>query len=90
MSIAEGMLFRDVPIVYRGALSGPWIDIVDRGKYGIGFRTLEELAEAIEYIVNADRTELSELQEKAYKGSQRFSFYNFERNITRLLESLIK
>jgi len=90
MSVAEGMLFRDVPIVYRGALSGPWIDIAERGKYGIGFRTLEELAEAIEYIMNADRTELSELQEKAYKGSQRFSFDKFERNIIRLLESLMK
>ena len=90
MSVAEGMMFRALPVVYKSSLSGPWIDIVDRGKYGMGFRTVEELAEAIECIMNADGTELSELQEKAYIGSQRFSFDKFEENITRLLESIIK
>jgi len=86
ISVAEGMMFRAVPVVYKGSLSGPWIDIVDKGRYGIGFRTIEEFAGSIEYIMNADGTELSELQEKAYKGSQRFSFDKFERNITRLLK----
>jgi len=90
IAVAEGMAAGAIPVVYKGPLSGPWIDIVDKGRYGIGFRTVEELAEAIEYIMNADGTELSELQEKAYKGSQGFSFDKFERNITRLLESLIK
>jgi glycosyltransferase involved in cell wall biosynthesis len=88
IAIVEAMAAGLLPIVHKSG--GPWIDIVDRGKYGIGFRTVEEFAEAIEYIMNADGTELSELQEKAYKGSQRFSFDKFERNITRLLESLIK
>jgi glycosyltransferase involved in cell wall biosynthesis len=86
MSVAEGMMLRAVPVVYKGSLSGPWMDIVDKGRYGIGFRTIEEFAESIEYIMNANGTELSELQEKAYKGSQRFSFDKFERNITRLLK----
>ena len=86
LSIAEGMMLRAVSVVYKGSLSGPWMDIVDKGRYGIGFRTIEEFAESIEYIMNANGTELSELQEKAYKGSQRFSFDKFERNITRLLK----
>lgn len=86
MSVAEGMMLRAVPVVYKGPLSGPWIDIVDKGRYGIGFRTIEEFAESIEYIMNANGTELLELQEKACKGSQRFSFDKFERNITRLLK----
>jgi glycosyltransferase involved in cell wall biosynthesis len=88
IAVVEAMAAGLIPIVHKSG--GPWIDIVDRGKYGMGFRTIEELAEAIGYIINADRTELSELREKAYKGSQRFSFDKFERNITRLLESLIK
>jgi len=77
MSVAGGMMLHAVPVVYKGPLSGPWIDIIDKGRYGIGFRTIGEFAEAIEYIMNADGTELSELQEKAYKGSQRFSFDKF-------------
>jgi glycosyltransferase involved in cell wall biosynthesis len=90
IAVAEGMVAGAIPVVYKGPTSGPWIDIVDKGRYGIGFRTVEELAEAIEYIMNAGGTELSELQEKAYKGSQGFSFDEFERNFTRLLESLVK
>jgi glycosyltransferase involved in cell wall biosynthesis len=90
IAVAEGMVAGAIPVVYKGPTSGPWIDIVDKGRYGIGFRTVEEFAEAIEYIMNAGGTELSELQEKAYKGSQGFSFDKFERNITRLLESLVK
>jgi glycosyltransferase involved in cell wall biosynthesis len=85
IAVAEAMYVGAIPVVYKGSLSGPWIDIANKGKCGMGFRTIEELAEAIEYIMNADRTELSELQEKAYQGSQRFSFDKFERNITRLL-----
>jgi glycosyltransferase involved in cell wall biosynthesis len=88
MSVAEGMALRAVPVVYKGSLSGPWIDIVDKGKYGIGFRTIEELAETIEYIMDVDRAELSELQERTYIGFSRFLFDKFEKNIARLLESL--
>ena len=54
MSVAEGMMLRAVPAVYRGPLSGPWIDIIDKGNYGIGFRTTEELAEAIEHVINTE------------------------------------
>jgi glycogen synthase len=86
IAVAEGMVAGAIPVVYKGPASGSWIDVVDKGRYGIGFRTIEEFAESIEYIMNADGTELSELQEKAYKGSQRFSFDKFERNITRLLK----
>jgi hypothetical protein len=86
MSVAEGMMFRAVPVVYRGALSGPWIDIVDRGRYGMGFRAIEKLAENIEYVVSADTTALLELQERAYVGFRRFSFEMFKKNITKLLD----
>jgi alpha-1,2-mannosyltransferase len=88
IAVVEAMAAGLIPIVHKSG--GSWIDIVDRGKYGMGFGTIEELAETIEYVMNADRTGLSELRERAYKGSQRFSFDKFERNITRLLESLIK
>jgi hypothetical protein len=88
MSIAEGMLFRDVPIVYRGALSGPWIDIVDTGKYGIGFRTLEELAEVIEHVINTEG-ELFELQDKALEHSHIFLLSAFKKKFMELIEGII-
>jgi len=89
MSVAEGMMFRALPVVYKGSLSGPWIDIVDKGKYGIGFKTTEELAETMEYVMSVDTTELLELQERAYIGSLRFSFEAFKENIAKLLDFLI-
>jgi glycosyltransferase involved in cell wall biosynthesis len=88
MSIAEGMMFRALPVVYKGSLSGPWIDIVDKGRYGIGFRTVEELADAIDYVMNACYSELFELQEKALRGSQRFSLITFKRNFLKLIEGV--
>jgi glycosyltransferase involved in cell wall biosynthesis len=86
MSIAEGMMFHAVPVVYRGPLSGPWIDIVNRGRYGMGFKTTEELAVAIEYVMSSDNTELLELQDRAYIGSRRFSFEVFKENFIKLLD----
>ncbi|MCC6055676.1 MAG: glycosyltransferase [Desulfurococcaceae archaeon] len=86
MSIAEGMAFRAVPVVYRGPLSGPWVDIVDRGRYGVGFETTEELAVAIECLMSSDNTELLELQERAYIGFRRFSFEVFKESIIKLLD----
>jgi hypothetical protein len=88
MSVAEGMMFRALPVVYKGSLSGPWIDIVDKGRYGIGFRTVEELADAIDYVMNACYSELFELQEKALIGSQRFSLITFKGNFLKLIEGV--
>jgi len=81
-------MLRAVSVVYKGSLSGPWIDIVDRGRYGTGFRTIEELADAIDYIMNACDSELFELQEKALIGSQRFSLITFKRNFLKLIEGV--
>lgn len=88
IAVVEAMAAGLIPIVHKSG--GSWIDIVDRGEYGMGFRTIEELKGAVEYVMNADRTGLSELREKACKGSQRFSFDKFRRNIARLLKSLIE
>jgi glycosyltransferase involved in cell wall biosynthesis len=53
----------------------------------VGFKTTEELATAIEYVMSADNTELLELQERAYIGSRRFSFEVFKENLIKLLEN---
>lgn len=48
INVVEGMYASNIPIVYRGSLSGPWIDIIDRGRYGLSFRNIDELAESID------------------------------------------
>lgn len=89
MSVAEGMLFRAIPIVYKGVLSGPWIDVVDRGKYGIGFRSIAELTEAIDYVLSIEKKELTELQEKALIGASRLLLDRFEENLLRLIGDVL-
>lgn len=85
MSVAEGMFHYAIPIVYKGVLSGPWIDIIDKGKYGIGFKSIDELTENINYVINAGEDELTELQRKAFSGSQRFSLNLFKENFLKLV-----
>jgi len=51
IAVVEGMYAGAIPIVYEGPLSGPWIDIIEQGKYGLGFRTSEELAKNIEIAI---------------------------------------
>jgi hypothetical protein len=82
------MMLRAVSVVYKGSLSGSWIDIVDRGRYGMGFRTIGELTDAIDYVMNACDSELFELQEKALRGSQRFPLITFKRNFLKLIEGV--
>ena len=81
IAIAEGMNFGCVPVVPENG--GQWIDIVDKGKYGIGFVEVYELRNAIlksfEYGVNE--------RNKIMRSVDRFSFEVFE---TRLKETLSK
>jgi glycosyltransferase involved in cell wall biosynthesis len=50
IAIVEGMASRCIPVVRQG-FNGPWIDITERGKYGAGFRSVDELATTIEDIL---------------------------------------
>ena len=86
IAVAEGMVAGAIPVVYKGPSSGPWIDIIDKGKYGIGFRTTEELAEAIEHVINTKR---GLLQDKALERSRTFLINVFEKRFMELIEGII-
>jgi glycosyltransferase involved in cell wall biosynthesis len=86
IAVAEAMYAGAEPIVRKGFTSGPWIDIVDRGKYGIGFRTIEELAEAIYSITTLDKNQLGEMQEKIFERAHNFSLEVFKARFTKLVE----
>ncbi|MEZ0345375.1 MAG: glycosyltransferase family 4 protein [Infirmifilum sp.] len=50
IAVVEGMAAGCIPIVRRG-FNGPWLEITKEGKYGLGFSSLEELADAMEKVV---------------------------------------
>jgi glycosyltransferase involved in cell wall biosynthesis len=85
IAVAEAMYAGAIPIVYKGYTSGPWIDIVDKGKYGMGFKTMEELAEIIHDIMTLDSNSLKELQEKAIKRAKDFTLESFRNNLIKII-----
>jgi glycosyltransferase involved in cell wall biosynthesis len=52
ISIVEGMGNGCVPIVFAGKDSGPWVDIIQKGKYGYGFKSVNELSEILQRVSN--------------------------------------
>jgi glycosyltransferase involved in cell wall biosynthesis len=47
IAVVEGMAAGCIPIVKKG-VNGPWLEIIEKGKYGFGFNYVEELANLIE------------------------------------------
>ncbi|GAB6148701.1 glycosyltransferase [Stetteria hydrogenophila] len=45
ISVVEAMAAGLVPVVHRSG--GPWLDIVDRGRYGLGYSTIDEAAASV-------------------------------------------
>jgi len=86
IAVAEAMYAGAIPIVYKGYTSGPWIDIVDKGKYGMAFRTIEELVEAIYSVATLDKNQLGELQEKVFEKAHNFSLEVFKAKFIQLVE----
>jgi len=87
IAVAEAMYAGAIPVVYKGSLSGPWIDIADKGEYGMGFRDIDELTESIHDIVNLEANSIKELQENAIERAKTFTLENFESNLIKIIES---
>jgi glycosyltransferase involved in cell wall biosynthesis len=52
IAVVEGMAMKCIPIVRKG-FNGPWIEITEEGKYGLGFETIEECSVAIEEAIKS-------------------------------------
>jgi glycosyltransferase involved in cell wall biosynthesis len=50
IAVVEGMAAGAIPIVRIG-INGPWLEITQRGRYGIGFNNVKELADAISAVL---------------------------------------
>ncbi len=66
-----------VPIVYGGDLSGPWVDICERGRFGLGYLDTGDLAMKIDRILS--ETEIwQDYSHKAIARANAFSFESFK------------
>ncbi len=79
LSILEAMAYGLVPVVPESG--GPWEDIIEHGKYGYGFNTIDEAVEQIKNI-NFD------IVKTIIESMDRFSFKNFYYNMDNFIEEV--
>jgi len=85
IAVVEGMASGCVPIVYDGTKSGPWVDIINKGEFGLGFRTINDLSRNIEKIL-CDEKAYAYYGNKAKGRSKRFDTGTFKHDFMRLLK----
>lgn len=87
ISVVEAMFAECIPIVY--ANGDPWIDIIQEGKYGFGFKEPNEAIKKIKEILEMNNEMLSELKSKIKSRAYKFHELLFRRNVIQLIESLL-
>ena len=75
IAIAEGMSFGCVPVVPR--FGGQWVDIAEKGKYGMGYATLDDLEDTILKSFDYGLDE----RKKIVRSINRFSLKEFEKKL---------
>ncbi|MEM4718420.1 MAG: glycosyltransferase, partial [Desulfurococcaceae archaeon] len=88
IAVAEGMYAGCIPIVFRGSLSGPWIDSVERGRYGFGFRDADELAEVLSNVLT-DYEELRFMVDSIKEKALSYSYTNFKAELLQIIRELV-
>ena len=84
-SVVEGMTAGAVPVVYAGTDSGPWVDIVKEGQFGIGFKEPAEMAAAIENLVQ-DTSRWQDYSGLARNRAAFFSPQGFSERLLNLID----
>jgi glycosyltransferase involved in cell wall biosynthesis len=84
IAIVEGMASGCIPVVRQG-FNGPWIDITQSGRYGIGFKSSDELALIIEDVLH--NYEDYKVTYNIVDRALYFDVYNFQ---TRFLHTMLK
>jgi len=82
IAVVEAMAAGCVPIVYKDW--GPWVDIAARGKYGLGFKTVNDLAERIDAVIS-DETKFTRFSEIARSRAGSFDEERFRKKVGGIL-----
>jgi glycosyltransferase involved in cell wall biosynthesis len=83
VAVVEAMAAGLIPIIHKSG--GPWVDIVEGGKYGRGFSSLDELI----YHINATIDSRYEFMARLVTERARFySFHAFKTRVNKILEIL--
>jgi glycosyltransferase involved in cell wall biosynthesis len=88
IAVIEAMASGLLPIVHKSG--GPWLDIVEYGKYGFGFKNAEEAIEHINSLLEMREDEIERWRLKLRKKVWNFSYDVFERKVGRLINILSK
>lgn len=83
ISIAEAISYGCIPIVHRSG--GGWEDIVDSGKFGLGYNSLEEASQKVNESFEMSIGERNQI----YASRERFSVYRFNEKFLSLLKEYI-
>jgi len=82
IAVAEAMSYGCIPVVPKSG--GHWTDIVEMGKYGLGYGGQDELVEMLNKSFLYTRTERLKVAESV----KRFSVQEFSRKIANLIEKI--
>ena len=85
--VVEGMAAGAVPVVYKGPVSGPWIDILNKGEYGLGFEDSEDLSDRIDELLTNDSL-WNKYSRIARKRARHFDTLKFKHNFLGIVEEL--
>jgi len=70
ISVVEGMGAGCIPIVKKG-FNGPWMEILEEGKYGLGVQTLNELVNALKSAIeDYESFDINAITSRALKYDQ--------------------
>ena len=85
IAVVEGMAAGCMPVVRKG-FNGPWIDILEKGKYGHGFTTPDQLAKTLRQVLDNYNTRQSR---QIIERAKTFDEKEFKNNIIKVLRDII-
>ncbi len=77
ISVIEAISYGLIPIIPKSG--GPWIDIIEEGKYGYGYESLDDIPELVKGIDYSKSKEIID-------SVNRFSYENFYNNLNDFIE----
>lgn len=85
IAVTEGMAAGCVPIVWKDQDSGPWVDIIQKGHFGLGFQSTKELTDEIASVLSDDKS-FRVMSRKAMLRAHDFDISNFHREFKAVID----